>query len=320
MRLLFVVHRYAPFPGGSEIYVQGMAEECVRRGHDVHVFTGEHMGDLNNVAVTSDWHILTKKWDLIIVHGGDVQIQNFVLENARKIPSPILYMIILPSNSSVCLQALKDCQYIGCSTDQDWKHCESYGVSNKAVKIRHGIVEKNCTGVSGFKKKHGIEKRMFLSCGGYWPNKAMIELANLFESAKISNSVLVTTGYDNRMRLMPARTENVIPLLIDDRNEVLSAMKDAECVLMHSYQEGFGLVLLEAMLNHTPWIARNIAGAKLMKSYGVVYDTDDELISRLRNFDKSSHDLNVAYDYVKNNHLISNTVDDIEACVNHSRK
>ena len=156
---------------------------------------------------------------------------------------------------------------------------------------------------------------MFLSCGGYWPNKPMIELADLFEKANLKDSILVTTGYEDRMNLMPKKSENVLPLLIDDRAEVLSAIKDADCVLMHSYKEGFGLVLLESMLNHTPWIARNIAGANLMKLYGDVYNTDDELILKLKQFDSSKYDLTSAYNYVKTNHMISNTVDDIENCI-----
>ena len=45
MRLLFVVHRYYPFPGGSEYYTAAMAEEALSRGHDVTVLTGEHQGD-----------------------------------------------------------------------------------------------------------------------------------------------------------------------------------------------------------------------------------------------------------------------------------
>ena len=315
MRLLYVVHRYAPFPGGSEIYVQGMAEESHRRGHDVCVFAGEHKGNYNNIRVTSDPNILLRKWDLIVVHGGDVNIQNFVLYNAKNIPSPILYMLILPSKSDVCLRALNDCAFIGCSTNQDWNHCNTYNVSNKAVRIRHGIVEKDCIGYTGFKQKYNIQKRMFLSCGGYWPNKAMIELASLFESANLKDSILVTTGYDNRMNLMPQRTENILPLLIEDRSEVLSAMKDADCILMHSYKEGFGLVLLESMLNYTPWIARNIAGANLMGMYGDVYDSDKELLLKLKQFNSSNYDLKAAYNYVKTNHMITNTVDDIENCI-----
>ena len=317
MKLLYVVHRYG-YPGGSEHYTQGMAEESLMRGHTVAVFAGEHRGNMNGVHVTNDTKILMERWDLIIVHGGDVAVQNYVLANAQHIPSPILYLLVLPSKSPVCLQALKDCAFIGCSTNQDWQHCYNYNEVYKAVTIRHGVNWQDCMGKSGFKSKHGITGKMFLSCGGYWPNKAMRELANVFESANLSDTVLVTTGYDNRMNLMPSKSNQVLPLILDDRTDVLSAIYDADCMVMHSYQEGFGLVLLEAMLNQTPWIARNIAGAELMKDYGITYSTDQELIYQLHNFDRNKFDIKSAYEYVCNNHLISNTVDDILSVIGKS--
>ena len=76
MSLLFVVHRYPPYRGGSEYYVQQMAEESLKRGYTVSVFTNDHMGDLNGVRVTSDSNILDEPFDLIIVHGGGCNNQN----------------------------------------------------------------------------------------------------------------------------------------------------------------------------------------------------------------------------------------------------
>jgi glycosyltransferase involved in cell wall biosynthesis len=318
LNLLFVVHRYG-YPGGSEQYVRDMAEESQRRGHSVAVFAGEHTGNMNGIVVTSDTNIFGRNWDLIIVHGGDVPVQNFVLANARVIASPILYLLVLPSKSPVCVQALSDCAYLGCSTTQDLRHCEEYGVSHKTVQVRHGITWQTSMGSTGFKSKHGITGSMFLSCGGYWPNKAMRELARAWDIANLKNSVLVTTGYDNRMNLMPEPTHNVIPMMIEDREEVLSAIHDADCLIMHSYQEGFGLVLLESMLNQTPWIARKIAGAELMQQYGQTYTTDGELIFRLRSFNRQDFNIRAAFDYVSQNHLIRNTVDDIEQVVAKSK-
>lgn len=316
MKLLFVVHRYYPFPGGSEYYVQAMAEEALSRGHDVAVLSGEHQGDQNGVRVTSEANILMERWDLVVVHGGDVAVQNFVLQNAKNIPSPILYMLILPSNSPVCTQALQDCAALGWSTMDDINHLRRHGVEKKAVQVRHGIKHEDSLGKPGFKDKHGITGRMFLSCGGYWPNKKMKELADLFLQADVEDAVLVTTGYDNRMQLMPAAVPGkVIPLLIDDKAEVLSAISEADCYVMHSNQEGFGLVILESMLNRTPWISRHIAGPALLKKFGKTYSRDQELISLLRDFDPSVYDLDVAEDYVLNNHLIKHTVDDIEQTV-----
>lgn len=317
MKICFVVHRYAPFPGGSEYYVQQMAEECLRRGHQVNVVAGEHKGDLNDVKVSSLADDLFNK-DLIVVHGGDVGVQNFVLSNAKKINSPMLYMIIKPSNSSVCVQAMHDVQFIGCSAPEDWDHVHKHNLQHKAHRVIHGISPLDTVGKRGlFKQKFDIpiNKTMFLSCGGYWPNKRMIELAKAFDEANVPNAVLVTTGYDNRFNIMPQSSENIISLMIPDPMDVKNAIADADCYVMNSDSEGFGLVILEAMINNTSWIARNIAGAKLLNKYGQVYETESELISLLRNFSANEQATKLAYEYVMNNHLISNTVDDILSLV-----
>ena len=312
MKLLFAVHRYAPFPGGSEYYTQAMAEEAASRGHEVAVLAGEHQGDLNGIHVTSDAQILGWPWDLIVVHGGDVGLQNFVLSNASRIPSPILYMLILPSNSDVCVTALKECAYLGWSTPDDINHIRKHGQNDKAKRVRHGIKLEDSIGRPGFKAKHGITKRMFLSCGGYWPNKKMRELADVFTRSNLEDAVLVTTGYDNRMDLMPVTSNCVMPLMIDDKAEVLSAISEADCYLMHSNQEGFGLVILESMLNETPWISRQIAGAAMLNKFGQTYQTDGQLINLLKNFDPIIYDLPAAKQHILDNHTIGSTVDDIE--------
>jgi glycosyltransferase involved in cell wall biosynthesis len=312
-KICFVVHRYAPFPGGSEYYVQQMAEECVQRHHDVTVIAGEHKGHLNGVRVTSDANDLQDK-DLIVVHGGDVGVQNFVLSNASRIESPMLYMLIKPSESAVCLQALKDVKYIGCSAPEDWDHVVKHGVEYKSHKVIHGISPIDCIGEEGkFKDKYGIpkDKKMFLSCGGYWPNKKMIELADAFRKADPKDAILVTTGYDNRFGIMPHASENVIPLMVEDPKDIKNAIADADCYVMNSDAEGFGLVILESMINKTPWISRNIAGAKLLADYGQVYDTEEELIPLLQNFNRDNNKVEYAYQHVIQNHLIKNTVDDI---------
>jgi glycosyltransferase involved in cell wall biosynthesis len=139
----------------------------------------------------------------------------------------------------------------------------------------------------------------------------MIELANAFKEADLPDAVLVTTGYDNRFGIMPHASENVIPLMVEDPKDVKNAIADADCYVMNSDAEGFGLVILEAMINKTPWIARNIAGAKLLAEYGQVYDTEKELVPLLKNFQRDAKKIQKAHTYVISNHLIKNTVDDI---------
>ena len=311
-RILYVVHRYAPYPGGSENYVRDMAEETLGRGHEVAVFTGEHKGDWNGVRVSGDPNILMEKWDLIVVH-GDASAQNIVHMNSHIIPSDILYMIIRPVATEICLRALYNSKYIGCSSLADWDHVKKYNVLDKAVEIRHGIDPKISVGKPGFKEKYGIKtNKMFLSAGGFWQNKAFDELVDSFNKANLTDTTLVLTGYDNRSNLMPAATEFVKPFLIDDRDEVMSAISEASLYILNSYEEGFGLVLLESMLNNTPWAAKNIAGAATMREYGFVYDTQDQLIEYMKNFNRLGLiSSDKTYDYVVNNRMISNTVDDI---------
>jgi glycosyltransferase involved in cell wall biosynthesis len=317
-KICFVVHRYAPFPGGSEYYVQQMAEECVQRHHDVTVLAGEHKGHLNGVRVTSEAQELMDK-DLIVVHGGDVGVQNFVLENAHKINSPVLYMLIIPSESPTCLKGLRDAKFIGCSAPEDWAHVKKWKQEHKSHKVIHGISPNDCIGTEGrFKEKYNIpkDKIMFLSCGGYWPNKKMMELADAFRKADLNNAILVTTGYDNRFGIMPHASENVIPLMVEDPKDVKDAIADADCYIMNSDAEGFGLVILESMLNETPWIARNIAGAKLLGQFGTVYDTEEQLTEILKSWNPADCvKTALAYKYVLQNHLIKHTVDDILSLV-----
>ena len=311
-KILYVVHRYAPYPGGSENYVRDMAEETLGRGHEVAVFTGEHKGDWNGVRVSGDPNILMEKWDLIVVH-GDASAQNIVHMNSHIIPSDILYMIIRPVATEICLKALYNSKYIGCSSLADWDHVKKYNVLDKAVEIRHGIDPKISVGKPGFKEKYGIKtNKMFLSAGGFWQNKAFDELVDSFNKSNPTDTTLILTGYDNRSNLMPAASEFVKPFLIDDRDEVMSAISEADLYVLNSYEEGFGLVLLESMLNNTPWAAKNIAGAATMREYGFVYNTQDQLIEYMKNFNRLGLiSSDKTYDYVVNNRMISNTVDDI---------
>ena len=304
-KICFVVHRYAPYPGGSEYYVQQMAEECVQRHLDVTVVAGEHKGPFNGVRVTSDPNELMDK-DLVVVHGGDVGVQNFVLEHAQQINSPILYMLIKPSESPTCLKGVRECKFIGCSAPEDWDHVKKWMMEGKSHKVIHGISPTDCIGTAGrFKDKYNIpkDKRMFLSCGGYWPNKKMIELAEAFKKADLKDAILVTTGYDNRF--------NIMPLMVEDPKDIKDAIVDADCYVMNSSEEGFGLVILESMINKTPWISRNIAGAKLLSRYGTVYDTEEQLTEILKTWKPDDFTTALAYKHVLQNHLIKNTVDDI---------
>lgn len=310
-KLLYVVHRYPPYPGGSENYVRDLAEESVMQGHDVTVFTGMHKGDRNGVKVTNDVNILNELFDLIIVHCCNTNIQRHVLINAKKIRSPILYLLIEPYETSDCLDIIKNVKFLGCSTIEDWEYVKKYNVTEKSAQISHCIDPKVCLGVNGFRQKYGINtKKMFLCSGGFWKHKGMEELIDIFNRLPMKDTTLVLTGYQHE-HLMPEGSERIKVLLLEERQEMLNAMKEADLYIMNSYQEGFGLVLLEAMLNKTPWISRNIAGAKLMNKYGNVFNNAQELMKLMFNSKKEQNKIEEAYNYMLENHITSNTVKQI---------
>ena len=350
MKLLLVVHRYAPFPGGSEIYVRNIAEELRERGHDVTVLAQTHnveallAGHYNGVKVISDHNVLINvKWDLIIVHGGDVGSQNTVHAYADQIPSKVLYLLIKPSESPTCLNGLKKHAFIGCSTLEDDDHCAKHDVWLKRRKVRHGIRLSESLGKDLSARKHPqlfykhdksfldpeaqfqAVPKTFVSVGGFWPHKGMQELAEIFHDVfkERPEYSLELYGYDCPHLAPHIPNSNVRTIFGAPREKIMEAIANAELYIMNSTEEGFGLVLLEASVNRTPWIARNIAGARVLQ-HGAVYDNIDSLKSFLGEWEEHAEEAKAraarADLYVRNNHLIRHTVNDIEAVLSECKK
>lgn len=304
-KLLYVVHRYAPFPGGSEYYVRDMAEESLRRGHDVTVLAHTHQGDLNGVKVINDYQRLAEKWDLIIVHGGDVISQNVVHTYAEKIQSRVCYMLIKPSESDACMHGLKHHNIIAYSTSADIDFIKRHRVFGKSRRIRHGIVPEQT-----IREKQKQSKYTYVSAGGFYPHKAMVPLAQAFMASKLPGE-LHLYGYGEGP--MPQENDRVKVFFGKPKDDVMQAIANADAYIMNSYEEGFGLVLLEAMMNKTPWYARNIAGAKDMASYGNIYNDEKQLMEMLRQTNMGL--VEEAYEFAMTNHTITQTVNDIEDIV-----
>lgn len=308
--ILFAVHRYPPYEGGSEFYVRDMADECLKRNHAVTVLTHQHQGDLNGVKVTDDYNILVQKWDLIVVHGGDVVTQNVLHENAFTINriSPVLYMLIKPSLSVICHNGLKHHRFLGYSTSADTEFLKAIGGMTKARRVRHGIVP--ATTIKTKTPTKDPSRLVFVSAGGFFPHKAMVPLAEAFEASGPPNGVLHLYGYADGPK--PQESDKVKVYLGKSRDEMLQAMADSDGLILNSYEEGFGLVLLEAMANKVPWFARDLAGAHDMARHGTLYYTETELMEILRNYNEDPKKIRDAYNFMMANHSIHDTVNDIE--------
>lgn len=310
--VLFVAHRYAPYPGGTEYNVQRMAEALVSVDHNVWVLADTHKGNYNGVGLTSDYNLLMHPdWDLIAIHGYG-PTQAVALNNSHIIPAKKLYMIIDPESNPSTLHGMKHCDFLGWATSFDLNHINSYGYNNKAIKLRYMVNETFADSKINFREKHNITtKYMFLSCGGFWNHKRMPEIIKAFEEASVQDTTLVLTGYDARDGWVPTETEKIKVVFQPDQEEVYAAMKDADLYIMNSEREGYGIVILEAMYNKAEWIGRDVAAAHDLQQYGSVYTKYHELVNLLRSWKPSSTKVQFAYDYVVNNHLAQHFRNDV---------
>jgi len=306
MNICYVAHRYYPYPGGTEYYVKNLAEETLAQGHDVTVLAGQHRGDQNGVRVTNDLNILVREqFDLVVVHGSGVAMQDSVLINARQIPSPVMFMIIRPEESKQIFPAMENSDYIACSTPTDWRFVKKYRQDHKAVQVNHSI--------SPFDKPLNNERHnpygspYAISVGGFWSHKGHKELSEGWTAEK----TLVMTGYNKDHNWIPRPKPNQHVEFLEHKDQVLEKIAGSDLLVLNSQYEGFGLVLLEAMWNGVPWASTPIAGAEVLNDHGFVYNSIEELCEYVDKGDYIKSDI----EFVRENHLTDTTVKQIVGAV-----
>ena len=324
-KLLFVVHRFYPFIGGSEYYVYDMAKEMVARGHDVTVLAHTIVGNnVEQIKVTNDYNVIgDPSFNLIIVHGGDCVSQDIVHQAAHFIPAPVLYLIIKPSASPTCQYAANRHRFLGYSTVEDYEYIKSLGRQEKARRVGHGINWQTTTKIEPYTFAFP-KKSYFFSAGGYWKHKGFDELAEVCNRVLDARRArLVLCGYANIHDAPPA-SNVVFPMTKEAlaKPHVMTLIQNAKAYVMNSTEEGFGLVLLEALANNIPIISRKIAGAIILEKFATVYETKEELEHILRNFDDMpdiKQKTLAGQKYVEANCTIKNTCNDIEAVLIEAR-
>ena len=306
MNICYVAHRYYPYPGGTEYYIKNLAEETLAQGHDVTVLAGQHRGDQNGVRVTNDLNILVREhFDLVVVHGSGVAMQDSVLINARQIPSPVMFMIIRPEESKQIFPAMENSDYIACSTPTDWRFVKKYRQDHKAVQVNHSI--------SPFDKPLNNERHnaygspYAISVGGFWSHKGHKELSEGWTAEK----TLVMTGYNKDHNWIPRPKPNQHVEFLEHKDQVLEKIAGSDLLILNSQYEGFGLVLLEAMWNGVPWASTPIAGAEVLKDHGFVYNSLEELCEYVDKGEYIKSDI----EFVRENHLTDTTVKQIVGAV-----
>ena len=305
-KLLFVVHRTYPFNGGSEYNVKLISENLSNEQFDVTVLTDVSNGNYGNVKVINDRNSLfSDYYDWIIIHGNDMPIQDYALLNIEKIKAKTLYWIIKPSDSKSATYGFKHANIIGWGTSYDYNHISKYNCLNKAKYIRYSSDIQNSIGIK-------IDKNLkyFCSSGGFGGHKGFDELAKIFIDLNLKDTKLILTGYIGN--LPDYKNENIIVKFINNRKDYLNILINSDLYIMNSFDEGFGLVLLDAMINKVPWISRNIAGATDMSKYGDVYSTSEELKQLLLTYKKDELKIESAYQHIVTERNITNMVKDFK--------
>jgi glycosyltransferase involved in cell wall biosynthesis len=310
MKILFVVHRAYPYNGGSEYNVKLISENLANIGYDVSVLTDVLNGDYGNVKVISDRNVIfTDVYDWIIVHGNDMPVQDFVLNNITNIKSKVLYWMIKPSDSRSAINGFKYATTIGWGTSYDYDYAVKYDCVNKANYIRYASDIENSLGCK-FEKQF----KYFCSSGGFSYHKGFDELAIIFTELNLKDTKLILTGYLGDCPTY--NNNNIICLSINSRDEYLNILSNSDLYIMNSYNEGFGLVLLDSMINKIPWISRNIAGATDMVRYGDVYSSIDNLKQLLLNYKRDENKIESAYQHIVVERNITNMVKDFKIILN----
>ena len=191
--------------GDSEYHVYWLASEACARGWDVTVLADVHKGDVGSIKVISDFHVLSAvQYDLIVVHGADCSTQNAVHLRMRDgaVASPVLFLLIKPSESEAALAGISHARYLGWSTSIDFAHIHKLGQGAKAVQVTHGV-QQTARGMAGKwrsrlgmgQARNGQGGRLFVSAGGFGPHKGMLELATAFGEARHEGDRLLLFGY-----------------------------------------------------------------------------------------------------------------------------
>ena len=99
---------------------------------------------------------------------------------------------------------------------------------------------------------------------------------------------------------------------------VAAEMRAAHLFCLPSVRESGGAVLLEAMVNETPWIAHATGGVAQLGAFGQTYRSDAELRGLLADFSPDPARIARARDHAIGAHDIRATLHDIEAAARHA--
>lgn len=113
-----------------------------------------------------------------------------------------------------------------------------------------------------------IYRREFLCISNFIETKGIEDLVNVFASDEFSNYNLTITGkiYEHSFfyKIKNKATKNIKFVIEPNRELIQTLLGDSDCFIMPSWNEGFPIVILEAMSVGLPIIATNVGSISEM--------------------------------------------------------
>lgn len=302
MRILHLVHRYAPYVGGSEEVVRQMSERLDRRGNDVTVLTRGTLPtpgngvEVRDITGPRDYRrkldLLTREADILMVFGQKVWCSDWL--PLARVHCPVVYFPVgFDSWSKGLLHRLyyETWQRYICGradalialTEREEGFLRSWIQHPKLVRIPMGID-------FGYWQEPAASKPpvvgpFLLHAGGYYDNKRVTDLVEV--TAKVQQRGLdvglVTCGPDFRRNremaqgLAEARgVQGYLALESVSPAELKGLYQGCAVYVSPSSFEGFGLAFLEALASGKPLVCRPVGVApELLQKTGNVRVAED---------------------------------------------
>lgn len=182
------------------------------------------------------------------------------------------------------------CHKVHCISDHEAKVAtDVLGIpKDKLLLLKHGFPRVNLRE----RLQRNGDSIKILFAGRFTEQKGVDLLLKAFKQAARADIELLlvgdffgtyTKGYRDHVIELIRTTAGVQWLGWTDRDRLMQMMKDADCIVVPSRWEGFGLVALESLAVGTPVIASKIGGLPeiVSKDVGWVYEDQQELCAIL---------------------------------------
>ena len=267
----------------------GTPEREERHGYRIRRFKLHQLGKFRVPPREYHSFVLGGPWDLVQLHGQRVWSSDHLFPFLGRTRNPLVltahgfaqwhrdripgvdwayYKVALP-------RALRAVGTITVLTDQEREDLLSWGVpADKLALIGDGYDPSEFASLpTGFRAKHGLAsgERVLMYAGGFYANK---RVDRLVEACAGLDATLVAFGTDadgSRAKLealAKARGVRFRALGRAPREEVLSAYRESDLLLLGSDFEGYGLVLLEAMAAGLPFVSTPCGAAPRLAATG----------------------------------------------------